>query len=125
MVTIITVPLRWYSNYLLRIYISSVEVTESRFFVKTLPGLVGDLPFTLETGYIGVGESEDVQLFYYFIESEGNPKDVPLMLWLTGGPSCSALSGLLYEIGPFTINDAKSRFENKPILEFNTHSWTN
>nr|GEV73614.1 putative reverse transcriptase domain-containing protein [Tanacetum cinerariifolium] len=104
--------------------VSSVEVTESRFFVKTLPGLVGDLPFTLETGYIGVGESEDVQLFYYFIESEGNPKDDPLMLWLTGGPSCSALSGLLYEIGPFTINDVKSKFENKPILELNTHSWT-
>ncbi|PWA91023.1 serine carboxypeptidase-like 1 [Artemisia annua] len=104
--------------------VSSVEVTESRFFVKTLPGLVGDLPFSLETGYIGVGESEDVQLFYYFIESEGNPKDDPLMLWLTGGPGCSALSGLLYEIGPFTINDAKSKFENKPILEFSTHSWT-
>ncbi|GJR23421.1 serine carboxypeptidase-like protein 13 [Tanacetum coccineum] len=104
--------------------VSIVEVTESRFFVKTLPGLVGDLPFALETGYIGVGESEDVQLFYYFIESEGNPKDDPLMLWLTGGPSCSALSGLLYEIGPFSINDAKSRFEDKPILELNTHSWT-
>ena len=33
--------------------------------------------------YVGVGESEDVQAFYYSIESENNPKEDPLMLWLT------------------------------------------
>jgi serine carboxypeptidase-like clade 1 len=49
--------------------------------------------------YIGVGELEAVQLFYYFIESERSPKDDPLVLWLTGGPGCSALSGIIYEIG--------------------------
>ncbi|CAH1427317.1 unnamed protein product [Lactuca virosa] len=100
-----------------------LEVTESRFLVKTLPGLPGDLPFTLETGYIGVGEYDEVQLFYYFVESEGNPKDDPLMLWLTGGPGCSGLSGLLYEIGPFTINYVNSTVENV-MLEINPHSWT-
>ncbi|KAI3715962.1 hypothetical protein L6452_22959 [Arctium lappa] len=101
----------------------SLEVIESRFLVKTLPGFVGDLPFTLETGYIGIGESDDVQFFYYFIESEGNPKDDPLILWLTGGPGCSALSGLLYEIGPLTINYENSTLE-KAILEIKPHSWT-
>lgn len=49
--------------------------------------------------YIGVDEKEDVQFFYYFIESEGNPREDPLMLWLTGGPGCSAISGLTFEIG--------------------------
>lgn len=49
--------------------------------------------------YIGVGESEDVRLFYYFTKSESQPESDPIILWLTGGPGCSALSGLLFEIG--------------------------
>ncbi|XP_059445909.1 serine carboxypeptidase-like 18 isoform X2 [Corylus avellana] len=95
----------------------------SQSIIKTLPGFTGDLPFKLETGYIGVGELDEVQLFYYFIESERSPKDDPLMLWLTGGPGCSGLSGLLYEIGPFTFNYANSS-GNKPTLLLNPYSWT-
>ncbi|KAI8004990.1 Serine carboxypeptidase-like 12 [Camellia lanceoleosa] len=67
--------------------------------VESLPGFEGTLPFELETGYVGVDESEDVQLFYYFVKSESNPKEDPLILWLTGGPGCSAFSAFIYEIG--------------------------
>ncbi|PWA67993.1 serine carboxypeptidase-like 17 [Artemisia annua] len=111
------------------VLIASMEVIESQFLVKTLPGFDGDLPFTLETGhqctlsYIGVGESDEVQLFYYFIESERNPNEDPLMLWLTRGPGFSGLSGLFYEIGALTIDYANSTLE-KARLEINPYSWT-
>ncbi|XP_031248001.1 serine carboxypeptidase-like 1 isoform X2 [Pistacia vera] len=90
--------------------------------VKTLPGFPGNLPFKLETGYIGVDDLDNEQLFYYFIESERSPEDDPLMLWLIGGPGCSALSALVYEIGPLSFNYKKSR--DFPTFVLNPYSWT-
>ncbi|XP_004292764.1 PREDICTED: serine carboxypeptidase-like 18-like [Fragaria vesca subsp. vesca] len=91
--------------------------------VKFLPGLQGPLPFELETGYVGVGESEELQLFYYFVKSERNPEKDPLMLWLTGGPGCSAVSALFFEIGP--LNFKVEQYNGSlPTLVLNPHSWT-
>ncbi|KAI9402600.1 hypothetical protein POPTR_001G291800v4 [Populus trichocarpa] len=100
------------------------NVAASKSIIKSLPGFDGNLPFVLETGYIGVGELEAVQLFYYFIESERSPKDDPLVLWLTGGPGCSALSGIIYEIGPLSFDYAKSSGGGKPVFALNPYSWT-
>ncbi|XP_037493466.1 serine carboxypeptidase-like 2 isoform X3 [Jatropha curcas] len=91
--------------------------------VEYLPGFEGPLPFQLQTGYVGVDEAEEVQLFYYFLKSEGNVKEDPLLLWLTGGPGCSALSGLLYEVGPLTFEVVEYN-GSLPKLILNPHSWT-
>ncbi|KAL5787563.1 hypothetical protein ACOSP7_004512 [Xanthoceras sorbifolium] len=111
------------SCVLLYFVLSFANVFASHLSIKTLPGFAGDLPFKLETGYIGVGELEEVQLFYYFIESERSPEDDPLMLWLTGGPGCSAFSGLVYEIGPLSFDYENSK-GNLPKFVLNPYSWT-
>jgi len=50
--------------------------------------------------YVGLGErDDDMQVFYYFIKSENDPTKDPLMLWLTGGPGCSSLCSLVFQIG--------------------------
>lgn len=54
--------------------------------------------------YVSVGDNDEIELFYYFIESERNPVRDPLLLWLTGGPGCSGFSGLIYEIGMLSLS---------------------
>ncbi|CAL5379139.1 unnamed protein product [Camellia sinensis] len=122
----------------LLVWLSLCSVVLSHI-VKTLPGYKGDLPFKLETGKedsdlvsflgflryvnVSVGKSDAVNLFYYFIESEGNPREDPLMLWLTGGPGCSGFSGLVYEIGPLNF-DTENFDGNFPTFVLNPYSWT-
>ncbi|KAF3499650.1 hypothetical protein F2Q69_00045162 [Brassica cretica] len=108
---------------LLSISTSIHYVVVTSLHVKYLPGFEGPLPFALETGYVSVGESEDVELFYYFVKSERNPKKDPLMIWLTGGPGCSSLSALLFANGPLAFK--KDEYNGTlPPLELASFSWT-
>ncbi|XP_030934092.1 serine carboxypeptidase-like 7 isoform X2 [Quercus lobata] len=104
-------------------FLAVANLVAPQSIINSLPGFSGYLPFKLETGYVGVGKSDEVQLFYYFIESERSPVDDPLVLWLTGGPGCSGFSGLVYEIGPLSFDYAKSK-SNSPKLKLNPYSWT-
>nr|GMD33163.1 serine carboxypeptidase-like 2 [Ipomoea batatas] len=91
--------------------------------VKFLPGFDGPLPFHLETGYMGVGKNEEVQLFYYFIKSDSNPEEDPLILWITGGPGCSPLRAIIQEIGPLLIEPVEYNGSLPRLLPF-PYSWT-
>nr|CAB3479938.1 unnamed protein product [Digitaria exilis] len=100
------------------------SVAEARRNVIThIKGFDGCLPFHLETGYVEVDEEHGVRLFYYFIESERKPAEDPLILWITGGPGCSALSGLLFEIGPLKL-DVAGYTEGFPQLFYFQDAWT-
>ncbi|KAL6642600.1 hypothetical protein ACP70R_020781 [Stipagrostis hirtigluma subsp. patula] len=94
-----------------------------RNVITHIKGFEGTLPFHLETGYVEVDEEHGARLFYYFIESERNPAEDPLILWITGGPGCSALSGLLFEIGPLKF-DVAGYTEGFPRLVYFEDSWT-
>ncbi|XP_071722544.1 serine carboxypeptidase-like 17 [Rutidosis leptorrhynchoides] len=109
--------------YLELFLLACSTLVASRSIVKTLPGFHGHLPFKLETGYIGIGEEEDVQLFYYFVESEGNPEKDPLIIWLAGGPGCTTLHAFFFEIGPMQIQYGKY-IHNVPALQVDPNSWT-
>jgi len=56
---------------------------------------------------------------YWFVESENSSASVPLLLWLNGGPGCSSLDGLLYEHGPFQVNES-----DHTQLVYNPYTWT-
>ncbi|KAL4555881.1 hypothetical protein LXL04_038513 [Taraxacum kok-saghyz] len=109
--------------FLLLLTSSTTLMAYSQTIVETLPGYPGPLPFKLETGYIGVGEDEAVQLFYYFVESEGNPEEDPLIVWLAGGPGCGTLRAFFFEIGPMQIKYG-NYMDNVPALKLDPNSWT-
>ncbi|KAH3899407.1 probable Carboxypeptidase Y [Saccharomycodes ludwigii] len=69
------------------------------------------------TGYLDI-EDEDKHFFYWFFESRNDPKNDPVILWLNGGPGCSSLTGLFFELGPSSIG-----VDLKPI--YNPYSWNN
>ncbi|XP_020583511.1 serine carboxypeptidase-like 7 [Phalaenopsis equestris] len=91
--------------------------------ITHLPGFDGPLPFRLETGYVTMNEKSGAELFYYFVESERNPSEDPLLLWLLGGPGCSGINGLALDMGPFRfkIDDFDGQLPN---LYANPFAWT-
>jgi cathepsin A (carboxypeptidase C) len=54
------------------------------------------------TGWLDVGP---VHLFFWYFESQNDPANDPLTLWMTGGPGGSSMLGLFEEVGPCLINE--------------------
>uniref|UniRef100_A0A453AD64 Serine carboxypeptidase-like 19 n=2 Tax=Aegilops tauschii subsp. strangulata TaxID=200361 RepID=A0A453AD64_AEGTS len=74
---------------------------------------------------VTVDEEHGSELFYYFIESEGDPRRDPVILWLTGGDRCSVLSAVLFEMGPlrFVIEPYDGASGTVPRLHYHPYSW--
>ncbi|KAI7740123.1 hypothetical protein M8C21_033345, partial [Ambrosia artemisiifolia] len=107
-----------YFLFLLFLQPCLITKTHSKTAITKLPGYAGDLPFKLETGYVGTMEEEDIKLFYYFVESARDPKEDPLIVHFRGGPGASSLLGLINEIGPLTMNLDNLTFTLNP------NTWT-
>lgn len=67
------------------------------------------------SGYLDI-EDETKHLFFWFFESRNDPANDPVVLWLNGGPGCSSMTGLFFELGPSSISK-----KLKPVS--NDFSW--
>ncbi|KAI0347644.1 serine carboxypeptidase [Trametopsis cervina] len=68
------------------------------------------------SGYLDISDGK--HLFFWFFEARRSAEKAPLTLWLNGGPGCSSMTGLLFELGPCSIAD-----EGKNTT-YNPYSWT-
>jgi carboxypeptidase C (cathepsin A) len=96
--------------------------------VTSLPGFNGVLPTTHYSGLIPVGTLSGTagHLHYWFIESENDPSNDPVVLWLNGGPGSSSLIGLLTENGQIMTNDDSltNPIDGVPQVFYNKYGWT-
>ncbi|OBA21648.1 hypothetical protein METBIDRAFT_32129 [Metschnikowia bicuspidata var. bicuspidata NRRL YB-4993] len=98
-------------------HVSDARFPNHQLRVKSTPEDLGIDSVKQYTGYLDV-EDEDKHFFYWFFESRNDPETDPIILWLNGGPGCSSLTGLFFELGPSLINA-------KLEPEFNPYAWNN
>ena len=79
------------------------------------------------SGYISVDDpNNDSKLFYVFYSCRGLkkgqvPKDVPIVIWLQGGPGSSSFLGSFLEFGPHRLEKDRSTGKYKEVE--NDRSW--
>lgn len=98
-------------------HISDKKLPNHKLRAKATPGDLGVDDVKQYSGYLDIVD-EDKHFFYWFFESRGDPKNDPTILWLNGGPGCSSMTGLFFELGPSSIGA-----DLKPVR--NPFSWNN
>ena len=104
--------------------------------VTDLPLLsTDDFPGAHWAGLLPVNDKKDGYLFYWLFAPDQNAmaqakqdgmvnddeSNVPLVIWLNGGPACSSMDGLWIENGPFRLNPSKNGNWND--IRIDPHSW--
>jgi len=75
------------------------------------------------SGYVTV--ESGAQMFVWFVEADiplVKQKDVPVVLWLQGGPGCADTLGFFEELGPFLLLDTETPVTNPYAWSRNFHN---
>ena len=108
--------------------------------VKNLPLLDnGDFPQDHWAGLLPVNAKGDGYLFYWLFAPDperlraakqsglvrDDESNVPLLVWLNGGPACSSMDGLWLENGPFRLRPGRGSNSDWDNIEVDPYSWHN
>jgi carboxypeptidase C (cathepsin A) len=70
--------------------------------ITDLPGFGAPLTRNY-AGHITVNATCEAKLFFWLVESQGDPSKDPLVIWFNGGPGSSSFLGFFLENGPYKI----------------------
>lgn len=77
-----------------------------------------NVPFYTHDWYSGYLNLSYKDIHYVYLESQNDRDNDPLVLWVAGGPGCSGLYSMLYEIGPFRFLKPETA-----LLNFTDSGW--
>jgi len=112
--------------------------TPEDHLVTSLPYLPSSsFPTKHYAGHLPASDDGDKKLFYWMFEPDDSiggvggstkPGDIPLLIWLNGGPGCSSMDGLFLENGPFRLMPPTSKSVDGSggdgwNIDINPHSW--
>ncbi|CAJ0558091.1 unnamed protein product, partial [Mesorhabditis spiculigera] len=86
--------------------------------IQSLPGITFPITYRMFSGYLTPQVAKTHHLFYWFVESQNDPVNDPVLLWLNGGPGCSSLGGFFTELGPLHPNN-----DNGETVYENVFAW--
>lgn len=90
------------------------QVSDGSFRV-TDPAQLGVDSVKQHSGYFDF-EHDNKHLFFWFFESRNDPKTDPVVLWINGGPGCSSIKGMFFEMG-------SAKVEPQLRLVDNPYAW--
>jgi len=71
--------------------------------ITSLPGMEQLPSFDMYSGYLSPSGSK--KLHYWFVQSQSDPVNDPVVVWFNGGPGCSSMEGFMAEHGPLHLNE--------------------
>eukprot|EP01083_Nonionella_stella_P316915 1151628_1 len=90
--------------------------TPTDFLITSLPlynGTFDDIPFKQYAGLMPLGDEDETAFFFWFVESQSDPANDPLSIWLNGGPGSSSIAfGFWTEHGPFRLQEDATAVHN-------------
>ncbi|GAX12802.1 carboxypeptidase D [Fistulifera solaris] len=94
-------------------------------FVKDLP-LLDSQQFSTQqwAGLLPASPHGDKYFFYWLFApspSEKPDAEIPLLIWLNGGPACSSMDGLFLENGPFRFVVQDGEYQLQPDDQYSWH----
>ncbi|XP_017484124.1 PREDICTED: venom serine carboxypeptidase-like, partial [Rhagoletis zephyria] len=109
---------------LLTPYIENGKISEGRNLseVTAIPGLDLSQHLKSYSGYLTINTTTNANTFFWFFPAKnGQTKDVPLILWLNGGPGASGFSAVFLENGPLEL--VLSADKKSVVPRLHEHSW--